>query len=425
MTVNRIKAAPGAGLALIATDKFKSGNFSLNFYIPLERETAAEVSLLSRVMMRGTERHPDIGSLNRYTDMLYNLSFGASVSANGSMQIFSLTLDFLDDRFVPKAENMDILASAMNFVCEFFCEPLLVNGSFSPEYTEAERKLLLDRIRGEINNKNAYAFKRCRRLMLGEHPAAISPEGEIETVSAVKAEALYPRLLSILRGCHCEAMYAGNVTERTEKLILDTLRRILPADRADVPLPERVPFVPEGEARRVTEEATARQGRLILGYSFPYDGTESAVAAIFNDIFGGSPMSRLFMNVRERLSLCYYCSSVPDVAVGALWVRSGLAEENLPLAEEEIARQLADIASGNVSEEELAVAKLSLIGSMKTLMDSPAALGDWYLRRYSLGLSADPERMIDEAERVSAADVSEMAGRVRLCLGYYLRGTEL
>ncbi|MBQ9117097.1 MAG: hypothetical protein IJY04_08735, partial [Clostridia bacterium] len=75
MTTKRIKAAAGAGLSIMPTKKFKSNYFALNFYLPLDRQAASEISLLSRVMTRGTAAHPSIGELNKYTDMLYNLTF--------------------------------------------------------------------------------------------------------------------------------------------------------------------------------------------------------------------------------------------------------------------------------------------------------------------------------------------------------------
>ena len=425
MTVKRIKAAPGVGLSIIKTEKFKSDFFTLKIYVPLERRTAAEVSLLSRVMMRGTAKHGTIGELSRYTDMLYNLSFSAGVSANGSMQVLSFRMDFLDDRFVPKQESVDVLASAMDFLREFFCEPLLEGEAFSASYTESEKKQLLDRIRGEINNKNAYAFKRCRSLMLGDRAAAIDPDGDEETVAAITPEMLYCRFRKLLGECHAEALYGGYADDAAEEKLIAALSEIFAADRPDTPLPENIPFLPEeGGVRTVTEETHAKQGRLILGYSFPYSGEESARAAIFNEIFGGSPISRLFMNVRERLSLCYYCSASPDLALGALWVRSGVSEENRAAAETEIARQLADIAAGNVTDEELEIAKRSFIGAQKTLLDSPGVLGEWYLRRFAIGAPTDAERLIADAEAVTVKDVAEMAGRVKLCLGYYLRGID-
>lgn len=425
MTVKRIRAASGAMLSLISTKKFKSNYFALNFYLPLEKEAASQVSLLSRVMTRGTEEHPNIGALNRYTDMLYNLNFSLGVSAVGGAQVLTFRMDFLGDRFAPTSEKVDITEGALSFAKNFFCAPLVKDGSFLPEYVEAEKKLLIDKIRGEINNKDAYAARRGRRYLLGDHPAAIPPEGDIDTVSALDGKQLFERYRSMLRYARVEALFVGDVSEEIVEKVLATVKAILPLDRDEAEMPKMEKFAPiSDQTAEITEEARARQGRMVLGYHLPYSGEESPVATTFIEIFSGSPVSRLFMNVRERLNLCYYCFAHADLAVGTMMIRSGISEKNVPLARDEISRQLQSIAAGEISEEEMEQAKISIISSLRTLTDSPASLGEWYIRRIVLGAPADIDEMMERVESVTVSDVAELAGRAKLCTAYFLRGTE-
>lgn len=427
MTVQKIKFAPGAELSIIPTGKFKTNYLALNFYLPLEKERASRVSLLSRVMNRGTEKYPTIGELNRYTDMLYELTFSMSISAAGGMQVLCFRLDYLDDRFVPAEDGLNITDLAMAFMKEYFLHPLIKDGAFCAEYVEAEKKLLCDRIRGEINNKDAYALKRARRSFLGDHPAAISPMGELDAVADLDGKVLYNEFLRIMSEAHAEALFVGDVSTGAVEKVTEALTAIMPSGRADTPIPhiDRPDYGVFGdETREVTEEVNAKQGRMVLGYSIPYEGEESAVATTFLEIFSGSPVSRLFMNVRERLNLCYYCSAGIDVSVGAMLIRSGIAEENVEKAMEEISRQLSDIAMGNISDSELALAKTSILSSMKGLKDSGSALGEWYLRRVALGLPDDIDLMMERAEAVTVADIAELASRARLRMKYFLRGAQ-
>ena len=41
-------------------------------------------------------------------------------------------------------------------------------------------------------------------------------------------------------------------------------------------------------------------------------------------LFGGTPNSKLFLNVREKLSLCYYCSASYNSMKGIMLVQSGV-----------------------------------------------------------------------------------------------------
>ncbi|MBQ9115980.1 MAG: insulinase family protein, partial [Clostridia bacterium] len=211
----------------------------------------------------------------------------------------------------------------------------------------------------------------------------------------------------------------------TEEKVLSALRAILPADRTDAEMPRTEAFRPDGsDVRERVEEAKARQGRMVLGYHLPYSGEESAIANLFIEAFSASPVSRLFMNVRERLNLCYYCSASVDVSINTMMIRSGISEKNVEKAKAEIAHQLNDIASGGLSDEELETARITVLGSLKTLKDSQASLGEWYLRRIAIGAPSDIDALMQGVECVTAEQVAEFAGRIRHCTSYFLRGTE-
>lgn len=426
MTVDKIKIAPGAELSVIPTDKFKSNYLAVNFYFPLEKERASRVSLLSRVLSRGTAEHPTIGELNRYTDMLYELTFGMSIGAIGGVQTLCFRMDYLCDRFIPEGEEK-ITDRVMEFMREFFLRPLVKDGSFSAEYVESEKKLLIDRIRGEINNKDVYALMNARRHFFGDHPAAISPIGDIETVAALDGAELYREYQKILSEAHVEALFVGDVSAGEAEKAAAAIRDVLPAGRMDAEIPAivRPDYDAIGtELREITEEVSARQGRMILGYSLPYSGTESSVVNVFLEIFSASPVSRLFTNVREKLNLCYYCSARVDFSTLSMMLRSGIAEENVEKAMAEIDRQLSDIASGNVSETELELAKTSIISTVKSMKDSGSALGEWYVRRIVLDLPSDIDAIMDSIGAVTVREVAEMAGRARLRMKYFLRGVQ-
>lgn len=423
METVRKKILPGAYLTVIKTERFKTDHLALNFYIPLERRSAAETAVLSRVLARGTELHPSVRSLNRYTDTLYDLSCDIGTSAVGDYQTLTVRIDMLGERFVPKDEGIRLQAEAFRFLVEILARPLVKDGAFSEEYTESEKKLLIDRIRGDINNKDRYAMKRGRSHMLGEHPAAISPDGEEDAVASVTARALYERFTDILGSAHVEAVYMGHVGEDTVALLRDAIGAVLPSARPDTGLPSLAPFVPNGSGERsVTEQVEAKQGRLLLGYSLPYLPSESPAASVFIELFGSSPMSRLFKNVRERLSLCYYCTAALELSLGVMWVRSGISAENLASGTEEIARQLADLAAGNITEEELDICKRSVISAHESILDAPGAFGDWYIRRVIVGADTDIGRQMEKVSRVTAAEVADIARRASLSMTYYLRG---
>jgi hypothetical protein len=74
---------------------------------------------------------------------------------------------------------------------------------------------------------------------------------------------------------------------------------------------------------------------------------------LFNAVYGGTPTSKLFMNVREKLSLCYYASSSMDFLKGIMTVHSGIEFDKFNSAREEIMAQLECCRRGEIEEWEI------------------------------------------------------------------------
>ncbi len=88
------------------------------------------------------------------------------------------------------------------------------------------------------------------------------------------------------------------------------------------------------------------QGKLAMGYRCSSDDYPAMVLA--NLIFGGTSNSKLFLNVRERLSLCYYASSSYARSKNILTVSSGVETADFERAEAEIGRQLQAVQQGRL-----------------------------------------------------------------------------
>ena len=164
---------------------------------------------------------------------------------------------------------------------------------------------------------------------------------------------------------------------------------------------------------------------MVLTYLVPKTEKGDMSLSVFTEIFGASPVSRLFANVRERLSLCYYCSATAIKEASLLIVRSGLDGENRALAISEIQRQLDDLSCPeNIGDDEMDAAKASLLSMLKTLTDSTLAYSMWYVRRRLGGADTDLSGAMKAIEAVTKEDVARIAKGAKLQLSYFLEGTE-
>ena len=145
---------------------------------------------------------------------------------------------------------------------------------------------------------------------------------------------------------------------------------------------------------------------------------------MFNAVYGAGVTSKLFQNVREKLSLCYYAFSSTDTLKGIMAVLSGIEVDKYDEALSEILAQLDAVRAGDISETELAAARRSVANDLRTGADSPYYLADFYLRETVQGTDATPDDIAVLAETVTAEDVAAIARGVELDAVYFLRGEE-
>ena len=145
---------------------------------------------------------------------------------------------------------------------------------------------------------------------------------------------------------------------------------------------------------------------------------------MLNVIFGAGVTSKLFLNVREKLSLCYYCSSGDNAQKGFMTVNSGIEFKNEKKAADEILAQLDEIRKGNISESELSDAKLALIDSAERIADSVSNTLNWYFSGVMNGKVLTPEQKREKIEAVTVADIVKIAKNIRLDTYYFLCNKE-
>ena len=168
------------------------------------------------------------------------------------------------------------------------------------------------------------------------------------------------------------------------------------------------------------------QSVLILGFAckMPEGPRERAILSVYDEILGGSSSSKLFVNVREKEGLCYYCSSYPSGRKNVIFISCGLEPGNEDIAIKAIYRQIKAMKNGEFTESELSNAKNSIIRSIQSLGASLSGLNG-----YMLGQALLPDNVsLNENEKliysVTKEDVVNFASSVMPELEYILTGED-
>lgn len=410
-------------LRTLKTDRFKAGMLSLSAGLPIKRETAYLTSLLLSVLMRGTEKYPSLEAINRRLDYLYGTELTLRNFYRGDVQVIGFSAELLDAVYLPDG---DPTADVLEVVEQILFHPLLdENGLLLEKYVESEKKLQCDSIRSLKNNPRVYAAEQMRALLYEGEPCGVPIYGTEEDLMAVTPALLTAHWKALTESLTLDCFYVGSMDERTLWTHLDsTLGKSLSSKR-DVKLPcACAPIACRAEVQSACEEIDAGQSHLLMAWrsDATLNSEGHAARMVLNELFGGSPVSRLFVHVRERLSLCYSCSSAYASFKGTLRVACGVHRDNRDAAEEEIKNQFEALLQGAFSDEELAAAKKSLLHYLRQLEDSPNALESFY---YSRLIAQNPDTVENLSKAIEAVTKEEVVAEARgfsLHTVYFLKG---
>ena len=414
-----IEILPGVTLRCFPDHRFKQGCLSFSMVRPMCAEEAALNALIPAVLLRGTEKHPDLRTITWKLDDLYGASLGTQVRRVGDYQTTGLYCGFLEDRFALSGDR--ILEPMLDFLREVLLEPALENGVFRADYVESEKKNLIATIESELNDKRAYAMGKMLRAMCKADSYGIPRLGDVESVEAITAETAYHHYQKCLRESRIDIFYVGTAPiELVARLLMPIFEKL---ERNYVNLPAQTPFCDAG-GEDLTESMDVAQGKLCMGYvtSFTNRDTEFVAMQVMNTVFGAGMTSKLFMNVREKMSLCYAIGSGYYGSKGILTVSAGIDFDKEQLTREEIARQLEAICQGDVTDEELTAAKEALLSSLRGTHDAPGSIEGYYATAALSGMKLTPDTYMDAVRAVTREQVAAAAKSLRLHTTYFLKG---
>lgn len=415
--IETIQLHPGVTLRCFQDNRFKQGILTIQFVRKLCTEEAALNALIPAVLLQGTEKYPDLRQITLHLDDLYGASVGALVRKVGDYQTTGLSCGFVDDRFALEGDR--ILAPAIDFLRQLLFEPVLEKGCFREDYLESEKRNLIQAIESMRNNKRQYASNQLIRHMTKGDPFGTPRLGEVEQVSAITACDAYSHYQTVLKESPVEIFYVGSAEPDT----LVSLLRPLFAGREGYTLPAQtaISTAPTGAH---TEELDVTQGKLCMGFVTPITLRDPRFAAmqVLNMLLGGGMTSKLFMQVREKESLCYDIGSGFHGSKGIMLVAAGIEFEKKDIVLQEITRQLQEIVNGNVTELEMAAAKEALLSNLRATHDSPGAIESYYASAAISGIGMTPAVFMERIAQVTIQDVQEAAKTLELCTVYFLKG---
>ena len=409
--------AEGAEGFFIENMRFNTTRISYNFYLPLNREDMAQNALLPYLLTSCCERYKDYIQLNTRLLELYGADLSSSVAKSGDCLHIKMGISVINDEF--SFDGTRPVTLAAEFMSELIFKPAVLGESFFDNDMLREKRKTVERIIGEINDKRSYARTRLLAEMMGEDAYGKFIYGEKQEVEALDGKDMYNAWMNMLSSAHIRVIVIGKALPQG---IFDEIgSRLCAINRCNITDISRYISIPEtDDVRVITEEFDITQGKLAIGFTSRLYGdiTKSAALTLATDIFGGGPYSKLFSNVREKQSLCYYCSASARRLKGFVTVESGIEKKNAQKVLDAVLYELGQVQSGNFEDSVFEASKKAAVDSLFGYSDSSATLDVWYSK--SLTEILTPQEAAAVIEKLTKDEVVAAAKGIKLHTVYRL-----
>lgn len=417
MTMQNI--AEGIRFCSVKTDKFKTCRVNISLAMPLDKNASAR-AILPFMFSRRCAKYPDYTSLNRVLDELYGAAVSAGVLKRGEAQVISFSMSAIDDRFALDGDKVALECTKL--LADMIFDPLTEGESFPEDIIEQEKRLLVEAIENEQNDKRRYAMLRCEQLMFADEAYGVNRFGSVEDVKALTPDVVYAAWRDVLQKATVQITMVSSMDPQP---IVDLIReKFSEIERHPVEIKTLfVSGLPKPEY--ISESMPLKQGKLVMGFRTGMRSEDDMMPAmkVAVDIFGGGTYSKLFSVVREKMSLCYYCSAALFNSKGIVMVQSGIEDANEEKAKNEIINQLRLTAEGEFTDEDFSSSIKSLTDSILGNSDTPEEITAWYASQILRNELKAPETYAKEIGSVDRAEVVRAAKTIMLDTIFMLKSS--
>lgn len=416
--INRRKIADGVYFSSITDKRYKKNLISVAFSTQLSEDTATENVIVPVLLTKCNSKLPTYKAFNNKMSRLYASGIGGTAGRQYDLQTISFGAYYLDDIYALSGEKMTGIMTDILIDC--LTSPVTENGVFSEKFVELEKKTVIDNIETAINDKRSYAIERAMKTICKGEPASVCSYGTVEKAKLITPDSAYKAYRRMLETMPCEIICTGcsDFDGVAEKFAAAFEK----AGRHDIENTTIALSPVKTQTEEVTERLTVNQSKLVLGFKSHSD--DDAALVLLQKIFGGTTSSKLFRNVREKMSLCYYCSAARNDLKGIMLVNSGVENENIEKTKEAVIDQLEEIKNGNFTNEDINFAEMAIKNDFKSVADSAGNVSNWYFDCIRKNNIVTPEEKLGRYLGVSKERIIAAAKSMVLDSVYVLTGNE-
>lgn len=405
-------------LHLINTDRFKKINISIRFTKPYERVTGAYLKLLERILpFNGTKKYKKVKDINKKLESLYRTSLMSTFFCLSNNMTFEINMGIIN----PKYTEGTLLHESCEVLREILFNPKIVNDEFNSEVFDLEKENLIKSILNVKDSPDTYGRLRFEERFLSGTVYAENNYKNIKLFENLVNQELYKIYKALFTDYKVDVLVCGDFSGLDiHKEISFVMKGISQKDETNKDLYNKVKTCKNFEEK---ESMQIMQSSLFVGCNIDNitDEERNYRLILYNTILGSMNNSVLFMNVREKNSLCYHVGSYINRFTDTIEIDSGINKKNYEATLKIIEECLKCMEDEKVIEANIVNAKKTVEIAQNDFYDSMNKIMMYYFMNEFTSIPSIEERR-KKVKEVTVSELCDLAKKVKLSYVFLLEG---
>lgn len=403
-------------LHLINTDRFKTITVSLKFTKKYNREESVYFKLLERVLpINGTENYKSVNDITKKLESLYNANIGYKFYVTSENMTFETNLRIIN----PKYTKEDTYKESFDLFKEILTKPTLKNNQF--KYFDLQKDNLINSILNVKDDLRSYSSLKFQEIFYKGTVYAENNYKNIKLFEDMESKKLYENYKKLFSEFKIDVFVIGEFDEKVlTKYVEELMKGFKSKDNYTKDLYTKV----KCKESLVKDKFKESQSSLLIGLNINglTDEERDYKLILYNTILGSMNNSVLFVNVREKNSLCYSIGSTISKFTETMIIRSGISSDSFDDAVRLIKESLEEMKDEKKVDKLLKNAKKTLNIAYNDFYESSNKIIDYYFIREFTILPSIEERR-ERVMNLTSKDVTDIAKKVSIGLIYLMEGT--
>ncbi len=406
----------GYRLHLIKSNNFKTISFKIVFWNELKKEDLAYRNMLVNNLLFSSHKYNTNRKIAIRKEELYSADIYGKTYRKGTQIVTEICLSSIEDKFAEEGNFRE----SLEFLFDCINNPNINNGAFDETSFNITKDNITNSIKSEKENPNFEAYQKYKELIGKDKVFVGSILGTLEDVENITPSSLYEYYKTFFDDNHIDIYVLGSVEEKD---ILDIDKYLKFGSNHISYTSTYVNY--EKDYSEKEEDSKFNQSKLFMGGSIKSltEHEKKYESIIYNIILGNSPTSKLFQNIREKMSYAYTISSSINRLDGMFVISAGISSKNYESTKNEVMNQIKEMKQGLFNDKDINDAKEVILSIIEEINDNPWSIIDHYNNYLYFGADTI-ENQIQEINKIQKDDIVNVANKINIDTVFLLKEDE-